>query len=70
MHKEYVFQFPAQRKKYLKVRTALSYGGITYYFVYSVAETGGNLSLPSFTIMLELIAHGMIAQFPTKAPWN
>lgn len=70
MHEKHMFQFLAQRKKKLKVRTTLSNAGITYYFVYSVAETGGNLKLPSFTIMLELTAHGMVVQFPRKASWN
>lgn len=35
-----------------------------------MAETGGNLNLPSFTVMLALTARGMIVQFPRKAPWN
>lgn len=54
----------------MKVRTALSNGEITYYFVYSKAETSGNLNRPSFTITLELTVPRIIVQFPRKAPWN
>lgn len=35
-----------------------------------MAETSGNLIPASFTIMLGLTAHGIIACFPRKTPWN